>query len=452
MSVDEGASMRNDRSGSAKADATSSAVAEPRANEGVKRVAVLNTRYPALSHTFIEREIRAIRAKGLEVLTVSVRMPDEADCLCDSNRNARAETEYLLGSKWKLVLAALWCAATRPLRFLAGLIAAQKLSLDGMKFRLLHLAYWIEAARLVRILRQRGIRHVHVHMANNGAAVAMIACAIDPALSYSLTIHGSTELINMGLHRLADKAHGAVFVRCISNFCRAQVMIAMQTLDMRKLHVVHCGVDPMRFAPRPPLPDGPLRLLTVGRFDPIKGYGVLLEAIRQLRDRGVDVKLTMVGDGPTLRETRQLAEALGVAERVTFTGAVGQDHIREHYAGADALVISSFMEGIPVVLMEAMAMELAVVSTNVAGIPELITHGEHGLLCEAGSAEKLAAAIEHLANDRSLISRMGRAGRERIIRDFNIATIGVDVAVLLEGVVRSETDWAGGKQSMALAN
>lgn len=423
------------------------------AANGTKRVAILNTRYPALSHTFIEREIRAIRNHGMDVLTVSIRKPEAKDRLSENHRAAERETVYVLDGVSGLIAAMFMCLITRPIGTLRGLVVSQTLSPPGIRMHLLHLAYWVEAAKLVRVLRARHIQHVHVHMANNGASVAMLACKIDSALTYSLTIHGSTEFLNMEVHRLPAKARGAVFVRCISNFCRAQVMLAMRSFDLDRLHVVHCGVDPSRFAPRPALGPGPLRLLTVGRFDPIKGYSVLLRAIRKLVSEGVDVQLTMVGDGPVLGEIRALAKQLGLENIVNFPGAIGQDDILEHYAAADALVMSSFMEGIPVVLMEAMAMELAVVTTNVAGIPELVEHGVSGLLVEPSSPEKLAAALRELADDRSLIERMGKAGRKRVVDEFNIATVGTEVAAILERVVQGKPlpKPKAVKESLALA-
>ncbi len=412
---------------------TNQHAADSRGDDVVSRVAVLNTRYPALSHTFIEREIRAIRAAGLDVLTISVRRPEEADRLCETHRQAERETQYVLDGVGKLLLALLRCLVTRPWRVLRTLIRSQRLSPPGCKARLWHLFYWIEAARLVCILRDHGISHVHVHMANNGASVALLACTLDRSLSYSLTMHGSSEFFNMAEHRLREKARGAAFVRCISNFCRAQMMFASRIQAVEHFPVVHCGVDVSRFAPRPPLPPGTLRLLTVGRFDPVKGYNILLLAIKRLVDARVRVHLTMIGAGSTQLQVRNQVRALRLGGVVTFAGPVGQDHIREFYTEADALVVSSFMEGIPVVLMEAMAMELAVVSTNVAGIPELVEHGVSGLLVEPGCPEKLAGALETLARDRNLMHRMGKAGRDRIVRDFNIERIGVEIAKLLRG-------------------
>lgn len=398
--------------------------------QGGPRVAYLNTEYPALSHTFIEREVRAVRAGGVGVETFSIRKPGAHSRLGAAHEAAAQETFYILESGGALAASVAGGFATSPLGFLRALAASQRLAPPGLRARLTHLAYACEAVRLARELRRRGLGHIHVHMANNGAAVAMLACAFDRTLRYSLSIHGSAEFFHVDSWRLSPKAENALFVRCISDFCRAQVMTWTSPAAWDRYHVVHCGIDPTSFAPRPARRSGPLRLLTVGRLHPIKGYHMLLEAVGTLVKEGVDLRLDMVGDGPMRAVLERRAGELGLAGHVCFSGAIAPEAIGEHYDRADAMVVSSFMEGVPVVLMEAMAKELGVVATRVGGIPELVEDGVSGLLVNPGSADALAGAIRALAADPGMCHRHGTEGRRRVTAAYAVENVGAGMVDL----------------------
>ncbi len=387
-------------------------------------IAYLNTRYPSLSHTFIEREIRAVRASGLEVHPFSIRRPTPNDCLGPAHASAADETYYIFDGITSLILSQFLALFTRPIRFVRTMFVAQQLSPPGVIARTRHFVYALEAIKLAREMHKRGLRHVHVHMANNGAAVAFLTCVFDRSITYSITIHGSNEFYDVHGVSLQNKVENALFVRCISSFSKAQIMVWCRPDFWDKLHIVHCGLEVADFPPRPPLADGPLRILAVARFDPIKGLPLLLEACRQLSDDGIDWKLDLVGDGPTGAKLQATARELGISDRIHFAGAVGQDAIQKHYDTADVLVISSFMEGIPVVLMEAMAKQLAVVSTNIGGIPELIDPNVNGLLVPPAAPQRLACALKQLAHDRQLTARLGLAGRQRILEQFAAADTG----------------------------
>jgi colanic acid/amylovoran biosynthesis glycosyltransferase len=394
------------------------------------KLAYLNTLYPAVSHTFIEREIRALRALGVEIDTFSVQMPPSTEGLSAVHLAAMHDTSYLLRGPWRLFFKSLKCGLTRPLGLLRAFWHAQKLAPAGIGSRLRHLAYAAEAVILAAEMRRRKLRHVHVHMANNGAAVAALAVKCDPALSYSLSIHGSAEFFHVDSWRLKEKAEGALFVRCISQFCRAQVMAWTDPAVWPRLHMVHCGVDAAEFAPRPRRFQGPLRILTVGRLDPIKGYALLLEACRKLTDDGVDWSWDILGDGPLRRELERTAGELDIADRVRFHGFVAQDDIQRFYNDADVLVVSSFMEGVPVVLMEAMAKGLAVISTAVGGVPELVQAGKTGLLVPPGGVEPLYRALRLLAGDRALLGALGEPAQQKIAAEFSIQLCGRQMAEL----------------------
>jgi glycosyltransferase involved in cell wall biosynthesis len=237
-----------------------------------------------------------------------------------------------------------------------------------------------------------------------------------------MTVHGPSEFYDVEGEALPQKARSATFVVCISDFARSQLMAFLEEREWDKLEIVHCGVDPGAFAPvSREGREGPLRLLAVGRLTQVKGQAVMLEAVSQLKARGIDVHVDVVGDGPRREALERLVVDLDVADRVAFAGAVGQDDIRGFYDRADAFVLSSFAEGVPVVLMEAMAAGLPVVAPGVMGVPELVRDGENGRLARPGRADEFAAAIAGLATAPDERRALGAAAREAVIREFNIA-------------------------------
>lgn len=384
------------------------------------RLAYLNSRYPSLSHTFIEREVRFLRQLEVEVRTCSIRPPSANDLLGSTNPASAEETFYVFKSVPGLLARAIAGALRHPIRALRALWRGQRMSPPGWRERLRHLAYAMEGIVLARRLAAEGLRHVHVHMANNGASVALLACRYDPELEYSLTIHGSAEFFNVKGVRLREKVEGARFVRCVSSFCRAQVMAWVPPEVWPRLHIVRCGIDPTQFRLAKPEAGGPVRLAAIGRLDPVKGYPLLFEACARLGARGVDWRLEMVGDGPLRGELERLARALGIEPRIRFAGAVATDEIPALLERVHLVVISSFMEGLPIVLMEAMAAGLPVVSTRVAGVTELVEEGVSGFLAQPGTVEELQGALERALAGRDRFEELGRAGRRRVERDFDI--------------------------------
>ena len=381
------------------------------------RIAYLNSRYPALSHTFIEREVRFLRQLDVDVRTCSIRRPGANDLLTSAHKSSAEDTYYVLESVPGLVARAFVGAMRHPIRALRALWRGQRLSPPGWRERLKHVAYVLEGIVLARRLAAEGVRHVHVHMANNGASVALLACAYDPGLEYSLTIHGSAEFFHVTGVRLREKAEGARFVRCVSHFCRAQVMAWTAPPAWPRLHVVRCGVDTTQFKLAAHESDGPVRLVAIGRFDAIKGYSLLLESCSKL---GADWSLELIGDGPLRADLERQARDLGIESRVRFPGAVAADEIPGRLQRANLLVVSSFMEGLPVVLMEAMAAGLPVVATRVAGVTELVEEGVSGFLAPPGSAEELRGALERAFAARPRFPELGRNGRQRVERDYDV--------------------------------
>jgi colanic acid/amylovoran biosynthesis glycosyltransferase len=392
------------------------------------KIAYLCSEYPAISHTFVLREVEALRRLGAAITTFSIRRTHPDRLLSPADRAAAQTTVAILPPSWpRLLRAHLGLALKRPSAYFSSLALALRLAPPGLRGRLWQVFYFAEATMLWDECRRRGIRHIHVHLANAAADLALIATQIGNAVepeqpwSWSFTMHGPTEFADVGHYRLAEKLRDARFVVCISDFARSQLMALSEPEIWDRLDVVHVGipVDQFTRSNAPPPAERRPTILYIGRLVPEKGQAVLLEAVALLAGRGHLVHVTLAGEGALRPDLERRAERLGIAPRVSFLGAVGQDRLRELYETASIFCLPSFAEGVPVVLMEAMAMGLPVVSTRITGIPELIEDGVGGLLVAPGRPDELANRLESLLSDPALCGELGTRGREAVLREFD---------------------------------
>ena len=379
------------------------------------RLGYLTGQYPRATDTFIQREVAALRTQGHHVQTFAVRAPAPSDQAPQGLAEARRTTIYLLPPRgFARAHLREWLAS--PGRYLKAIGLAWRTCPPGLGAILKQLAYFVEAGLLAAQMRKLALTHLHNHFADSSCSVAMIAAEIG-GFSFSFTIHGPAEFFEMSRWRLDEKVGRARFVVCISSFCRSQVMIAAAPADWDKLRIVHCGVDVRLFPARRHEGRG-RRLLFVGRLAPEKGCLVLIEAVAQLSD----VTLDIVGDGPSRAALRERAAALGLADRVVFHGYMDEAGVRQRLAEADVFVMASFAEGVPVVLMEALAAGVPAVATRIAGIPELIEDGLTGLLVPPAEPTAIAEAVRRLLEDSGLRNRLAATGREKVEREFNLGT------------------------------
>ena len=400
--------------------------------QGTRRIAYLTSEYPAVSHTFILREIAALRAEGREVITCSTRRPGPAHRKGAAEAAEAATTFYVIDAAKNPVtfLAAQAATLARPRRWLEALQLAWKTRQPGPKALLWQAFYLAEAAVLARHLRREGVTHLHNHFGDSSGTVAMLTSVLAD-IPFSLTIHGPSIFFEPRRWHLGEKAARARFVACISHFCRSQVMVFTDPGDWTKLQIVHCGVHPDRYG-RTAGPAGD-RMVFVGRLAAVKGVRVLLDALAEVRRTRPGATLTLVGDGPERAGIEAHAAALELSEAVRFTGYLTQDEVAAELAAADLFVLPSFAEGVPVVLMEAMATGLPVIATRIAGIPELVEEGVSGLLVPPGDAVALAAAIGELLADPDRRAAMGRAGRAKVAAEFDQATEAALLGRLIDG-------------------
>jgi colanic acid/amylovoran biosynthesis glycosyltransferase len=386
------------------------------------RLAYLVSRYPSLSHTFILREVLSLREQGFDIRVVSINPPDRPAAELTAEEQAEAETTFCVkqaGTK-ALLSACLVTFLRYPIGWLLGLFFSIRLGGADLGKILYGFFYFLEALLLGRWMTAEKLNHLHVHFATPASTVGLIATKIFP-ISYSITVHGPDEFYDVPGYRLQEKIAGASFICAIGSFARSQLMKVSPPVQWSKFEVAPLGVDTERFAPlRAPAAGDLFEVICVGRLVPAKGQHMLIGATSRLLREGRKVRLRLVGDGPDRQSLEQQVAGQAIGASVIFEGPVNQDRIRSLYQAADLFVLPSFAEGIPVVLMEAMAMEIPVVTTFVNGIPELIRHGIDGWLVAPSDEEGLASAIATLIDDPALRRRLGQAGRLRVIDRYHL--------------------------------
>ena len=373
-------------------------------------VAYLVNQYPQPSQSFIRREIAALEKLGVRVERFTVRswpgnLVDEGD-RAEKQRTRVILSVGALGLLW----ATLRTMLTRPAKFTSALTLAVRTGYHSDRGLPLNLVYLAEACVLLKWLTESGSRHVHAHFGTNSTGVAMLCRALGGP-PYSFTVHGPEEFDRPTFLRLKEKIDRAAFVVAISDFGRSQLYRWCAHEHWPKIHVVRCGVDELFLkVPRTPPPAAP-RLVCVGRLSEQKGQLLLVEAAARLAGEGVPLELVLVGDGEMRKDVESLIAKHQLGSTVKLAGWMSNEQVRGEIQNSRAMVLPSFAEGLPVVIMEALALGRPVISTFVAGIPELVRNGETGWLVPAGCVGALADAMRRTLNaDVNQLARMGEAG------------------------------------------
>jgi glycosyltransferase involved in cell wall biosynthesis len=386
---------------------------------GAARLAYVIGTYPRLTTTFIDREIRLLRQWGLSIDVVSIRRPDgmlsaEQDVLARDVRCVLPTTaRRVLGAHLSFVSRRdYW----RLLRFLLTRPHPH------VRARLKTLLHFGEGVMVAQMLEHRDVTHVHAHFIDRAAIVAMTAARL-LGVTYSVTAHADDIYVAPVL--LREKLDGARFVATCTSF-NVRELTEVAGDSAASIHCVHHGIDAERYQSTGPARNDPPVVLAVGQLRPKKGLEHLIEACRRLRDEGRSLRCVIVGDGPLREALAARVRQLGLDDVVTLAGARPQDDVIDHYRGADVFALPCVTgtrgdrDGIPNVILEAMAMELPVVSTATSGIPEAVIDGETGLLVEPGDAAALARALARLLDDRELREGLGRRGRQVVRQRFDL--------------------------------
>lgn len=390
------------------------------------RLAYLTGQYPRATDTFIQREVEALRDLGHHVQTFSIRRPPETENVGPETKAAKETTIYLLPPRGLLGshLVQLWFS---PTRYFSALALAWKHSPPGIGSLVRQLAYFAEAAMLARWMKKHSLQHLHNHFADSSCSVAAIAAEMG-GFTFSFTIHGPAEFFDVKSWWLDEKVRRCLFVNCISYFCRSQVLMFSPRSCWSKLRIVHCSVNANLFEVKKHHGSG-IRLLFVGQLAAAKGLPILLQAVSSLDD----VTLEIAGDGPDRKILEEMADVLHISVRVKFLGYQSPEQVRGLLKGADVFVLTSFAEGLPVVLMEAMAAGVPVIAPQIAGIPELVQNEYNGLLIPPGDVIATAMAIRRLIENADLRNRFAIAGRRKIEQEFESAAESRWLAAIMIG-------------------
>lgn len=384
------------------------------------RVAYFINQYPKVSHSFIRREILALERQGVEVLRIALRGWDEV--LVDKDDiNEQLKTKFVLQGGLFILLAALIKQIfVNPLKFFSALKMALIMSFGAERPFYYHLIYLAEACRILSWLKDFNAQHVHAHFGTNSAEVVMLARFLG-APPYSFTVHGPEEFDKPVFIGLAEKIKHAAFVVAISSFGQSQLYRWINHDQWAKVKIVHCGIEPNFYQNIKALPKFSKSLVCVGRLCEQKGQLLLIEAVRQILNKGIDFELVLAGDGEMRSEIESLITKYQLASNIRITGWISSDEVKKEILAAGALVLPSFAEGLPVVIMEALALKKPVLSTYVAGIPELVLDNECGWLFPAGSVESLVVAIERFLNTSpNRLAEMGELGYARVLESHQV--------------------------------
>jgi len=385
------------------------------------KIAYLVNIYPKTSHSFIRREILALESLGIPVYRFTLRVR-ESEIVDKIDRQELAKTRIILQSGALTLLGFLLKSVLfSPVHFLRALRLTCQVGKRSERGLLLNLIYLVEACSLKHWLAADKIDHLHVHFGTNSTTVAML-CEVLGGPGYSFTVHGPEEFDKVVAIALPEKIKRARFVVAISSYGRSQLYRWCDYQQWTKIHIIHCGLDQSFLeTPPTPLPESP-NLVCVGRLSEQKGQVLLLQAVAILIQQGIDLRLTLVGDGDLRPAIETAIAELKLQDYVEITGWATEQEVKAQINAAKAMILPSFAEGLPVVLMESLALGRPVISTYIAGIPELIKPGVSGWLVPAGDIDALVEALQSLLQTPlPILTQMGNDGREIVLRQHDVS-------------------------------
>lgn len=386
----------------------------------MKKIAYLLHRFPRITDTFIKREIRSLQKSGTDVFVISVWKPDRSDTTTEILNEWSADTHFLLPKSGFSIATALFAASVRaPARFFGTLRLALSTARPGFRGLAYQLFYFVEAVLAADVIQRKAIDHVHNHIGDQSGTVTMLAANL-AKVGYSITFHGWPVFFDAEGSRIKEKVLGATFTRAISYFCRSQLMMFSGCNDLTRFEMVHCGLELDKYQYRPPA-DQVASVFCAARLSPEKGLEFLIHAVKALRDQGHELELRLAGDGPRREELARLADELKLSDRVHFLGFLGEDEIIRELQDCDLFVLPSFVEGLPVSAMEAMAIGVPVIATNIAGTSELVEDGITGLLVRPSDSDALTDAIARMITDYDFRLKIAARGRKKVIDEFDLA-------------------------------
>ena len=397
----------------------------------MKSIAYVLHHFPGITDTFIKREIRSLQKLGTKIDVISVWKPRALRTGLDITSRWSTETTSNILSDWSketifvlptstisILLSVFRSLLRSPIRFLSALFYAVSIAGPGVRGFIYQLIYFVQAVLVAEVLRQKNSRHVHNHIGDVGGTVTMLSAKL-AGIGYSITFHGWPVFFDAENSRIKEKVLGATFTRSISYFCRSQLMMFSESEDPTAFKIVHCGLNIDRYEFRPPR-EKIKRLFCSGRLAPEKGHTVLIKALALLSDQRCKLELRLAGNGPSKERLQSLVGELGLDNQITFLGFLSEDEIISELQNSDLFVLSSYVEGIPVSVMEAMAIGVPVIATNIGGTSELVESGKTGLLVRPSDPEALAKAIISMMKDYEFRKSAAELGRRKVEAEFDV--------------------------------
>lgn len=411
-------------------------VSVPVGSEPSAPVAYLLSLYPSPTHTFIRREIEAVERQGIPVLRFTIRRFSDDPVHLEAAREIAQARAVLDSGIVRIALEVVRRALASPGRFAIALRTAVRLGRGAPRGIAVHLVYLAEACVVRRWAADSGVRHIHAHFGTNTAAVAMLCHSLGGP-PYSFTVHGPEEFDHPRELKLREKMAGAAFVAAITDFARSQLYRWIRTEDWDRVHVVRCGLDQTYLGRQHETVPDVARFVSIGRLDSQKGQLLLIEAAAALLDEGRRFELVLIGDGPLRKTLESTIARLGYSDAIRLLGWQGNEVVATEVLRSRAVVLPSFAEGLPVVLMEALALGRPVISTAIAGIPELVETGVVGWLIRPGSVPALVDAMRAaLDTPVGALDKMGRAGAIRVRANHDVDQAAAALARLFAGASR----------------
>lgn len=385
--------------------------------------AYMMSRFPKISETFILFEILEQERLGHTVEVFPLLREHQPVTHPEAERiTARAHFHPFISLP--IVFANVVFLFKNPLTYCKTLFEVLGGTLGSTNFLLGALMYFPKAVRFAHEMQQLGIEHIHAHFCNHPAVVALIIHRLT-GIPYSFTAHGSD--LHKDKRMLDKKVAAAAFAVTVSNFNKGEMVKACGDGLRDKIHIIRCGIDSEVFLPvEKKKGRGPLRIICVASYEEVKGHKYLVEACRLLHERGIDFVCDLIGDGPVREQVKKQIADLNLQDKVIIHGSRKRQEVADMMRAADVKVLASVptaegkREGVPVVIMEAMATGLPVISSQLSGIPELVDDGRTGILVQPGDTNALTDALQKLYENPTLRFNMGRAGREKVLREFNM--------------------------------
>jgi colanic acid/amylovoran biosynthesis glycosyltransferase len=395
------------------------------------RIGYFTNQYPAVSHTFIRREIRALEGQG--VIVIRYALQSSAQTLPDAlDEDEKIRTRFVLAAGVGEFVRCCFIISMRPIALFEAIRLVFRIGWRSDRGLLRHFAYLLEAIVLAVWCRQDEVNHVHAHFGTNPATVVMLASALSH-IPYSFTVHGPDEYERATLLALDVKLRRATFAACVSSYGRSQLMRWSEPDQWSKIVLIHCGLDPTSFEQNLTKIPEQARFVCVARLEEQKAHLILVAAARRLRESGFDFEILLIGDGSMRPQIEEAIRKAGLERQIKIAGWLSGERVKSEISAARALILPSFAENLPVVIMEAMACARPVISTYIAGIPELVIPGETGWLVPASDDVALAGAMRELiAESVEKLTNMGLKGRARVIERHDIRHEAAALKMLFE--------------------